>query len=259
MRTSVAVLAGLLIGNPLLADELLLKDGKTIEWRVLKDNGDTVEVQTADNKTITVKKQDIKEIRTVVPVAPLTGATFSGDTTKPADKPTNVLAMIDPKKHGIVGTWKALGGALMGGGLCDIPYIPTAYYDVEIVLERREGEDECTIGLIGAGKPFGVNLDWGKGSCSGLSAIDGRRVYENEAKVDGKFFTNRKPRTIICAVRADQIVVLADGKEFIHWKGDPQHLSHPNRPEKNQNLFFMSYQSTYVISKLVVTPRKAAE
>lgn len=255
------VLVALLVGFPAKADDLVLKDGKTIEWRILKDNGDTVDVQTADNKTITIKKQDIKEIRTSIPAAPLTGATFLGDTTKPADKPTNVLAMIDPKKHGTAGTWKVAAGALMGSGdaLCDIPYIPTAYYDVEITLERRDGEDECTIGLVGNGKPFGVNLDWGKGACSGLSAIDGRRVYENEAKVDGKFFTNRKPRTIVCAVRADQIVVLADGKEFIRWKGDPKHLSHPNRPEKNQNLFFLVHQSTYVISKLVVTPRKSTE
>ena len=262
MRTFAVGFFALILVGTAPADELILKDGKTIDWRILKDNGDTIEVQTVDNKTLIIAKKDVKEIRTTVPKTPLTGATFTGDITKASAAPVNVLASVDPKKHGTVGEWRFTSGALVctgGGGLCDLPYIPAGSYDVEITIERRDGDDECHIGLVAAGKPFSVHIDWGKGSCSGLSAIDGKRVYENETKVDGKQLTNRKPRTFICAVRPDRIVVLVDGKELINWKGDPQKLSLPSRPEKSQNLFFSVHQSAYAVTKFVVTPRKSSE
>jgi hypothetical protein len=238
------------------ADTLVLKDGTSIDWRVLKDSGDSLEVQTFDNRTLTVAKKDVKEIKVTVVKAPLTGATFTGDLTK-GGAPLNVLQAIDPKKHASGGDARISGGVLVcsGSGILEVPHVPPNSYDVEMVIERKEGEEECHIGLVASGKPFSIQIDWSKGTCTGLSGVDGKRVYENETRTNGKLLMLRKPRTILCAVREDVIVVLIDGKEFIRWKGDPKRLSLSSRPEKDQNLFFSWNSATFWVSKYVVTPR----
>lgn len=252
---SLAVI--LIVPTTLLADEVILRDGRSIEWRMLKDLGESLEVQTTDNRIVTIQKKDVREIRSTAPKSPLTGATFTGDLTK-GGAPVNALALVDPKKNLAGGECRIAGGAVVcaGTGLLEIPHIPVGVYDVELTIERRDGEDECHIGLVAGGRPFSVQIDWGKGQCSGLSAIDGRRVYENDTRVNGRLLASRKPRTFICAVRTDRVVILCDGKELIHWKGDPKKLSLESRPEKFQNLFFSWNASSFAVSKYVVTPRK---
>jgi len=240
------------------ADEITLKDGKQISFRVIKDGGDSIEVQTVDNQTIKLKKDDVKEIKLVTPKGPLTGATFVGDDTKAADRPVNLLAAVDPKKNGITGEWRNSSGVLVGSGIgtIEIPYIPaTASYDVELSFERKDGDDEIVIGLVASGKPFSVTFDWGSGQCTGLTVIGGGRVYENETKVAGKQLPCRKPVTVKCAVREGRVVIMVDGKAIIDWKGDMKQLSHPGRT-KEQNLFFSVRNTTVALSRYVFTARQ---
>jgi hypothetical protein len=236
-------------------DQLVLRDGSTIEWRILKDAGDVLEVQTPDNRTLSIPKKDVKEVRVTAPKAPLTGATFTTDTTK-GGVPANVLSLIDPKKHA-GGDCRVAAGVLVcsGTGVLEIPHIPNAAYDVELTVERREGEDELHVGLIAGGRPFSVQIDWSKGQCTGLSSIDGKLVFENETRTNGRLLPLKRCRTILCAVREDCVVVLVDGKEFLHWKGDPKRLSLGTRPAKEQNLFLAWNASTFAVSKYTVTPR----
>jgi len=257
MRTLIVVGVLILIGTA-RADEVVLTNGKTIPFRILKDAGDQIEVQTVDNQTISIPKKDVKDIKLSIPKTPLTGATFSGDTSSPADKPVNLLAAIDPKKHGVSGEWKFAAGALnvVGTGFLETPYVPpSSIYDVEFVVERKGGDSEFNIGLVAEGKPFSITLDWGRGECSGISVVNGTRIYENETRINGKQLTAKKPRQIIVAVRVDRIVVLLDGKEFINWVGSPKALSAVGRT-KEQNLYLASHESAYSITKYVVTPRK---
>lgn len=237
------------------ADQLILRDGSTVEWRILKDAGDTLEVQTSDNRTLTIPKKDVKEVRISAPKSPLTGATFTTDTTK-GGIPANVLALIDPKKHA-GGDCRMAAGVLVcsGTGVLEIPHIPGPAYDVELTVERREGEEEFHIGLVAGGHPFSVQVDWSKGQCTGLSSIDGKLVFENETRTNGRLLVPKKSRTIVCAVREDCVVMIVDGKEFFHWKGDLKRLSLSTRPAKEQNLFVTWNTSTFAISKYVVTPR----
>jgi len=245
----------LLLSGIAIGDELILKEGgKVVEFRVLKDTGDSIEVQTLDAKILTIAKKDIKEVRLITPTAPLTGATFTGDSTK-GGKPANLLALIKPKEQGS-GEWKFVAGALTGkNGTLEVPHIPTGSYDVELTVERREGTSDFMVGLVALGKPFCVMFDCGNGSYSGLSAVDGRRVTENETRVNGKVFAPRKVVKIACAVRQDCVVVLLDGKEFLNWKGDPKRLSRHDRPEKSQNLFICVPESTFSITQYMVTSR----
>lgn len=259
MKSLNIFLFSLMLSVPAAADELTLKDGKQIQFRVIKDGGgDSLEVQTADNQNLKIKKDDVKDVKFITPKAPLTGASFSGDETKACDRPVNLLASIDPKKNGVTGEWRASGGALVGSGigLLEIPYTPAAgAYDLDIVLERKDGDDEIVIGLVASGKPFSVTFDWGPGQCSGLTCVGGGRVYENETKVAGKQIPVRRPMIIKCAVREGRVVIMVDGKSAIDWKGDMKQLSHPGRT-KEQNLFFSVRNSTVVVSKYVFTSRQ---
>ena len=256
LLATLAILATMSLG---WADELVLKDGKQIQFRVIKDGGgDSLEVQTVDNQNLKLKKDEVKEVKFITPKAPLTGASFSGDDTKAADRPANLLQGIDPKKNGITGEWRTSGGAVVGSGigLLEIPYTPTSgAYDVEIALERKDGDDEIVIGLVASGKPFSVTFDWGSGQCTGLTCVNGGRVYENETKVAGKQIPARRPTLIKCAVREGRVVILVDGKTLIDWKGEMKQLSHPGRA-KEQNLFLGIRNSTVVISKYIFTPRQ---
>lgn len=257
MKT-MTLLALLGICSSLLADELTMKDGKQIQFRVIKDSGDSIEVQTVDNQNIKIKKDDVKEVKFITPKGPLTGATFVGDDTKAADRPVNLLAAVDPKKNGITGEWRSSSSAVVGSGigLLEIPYIPaTSSYDVEILLERKDGDDEIIIGLVSAGKPFSVTFDWGKGDATGLTCIAGGRVYENDSKVSGKQLPARRAFTIKCAVREGRVVIMVDGKTIIDWKGDMKQLSHPGRT-KEQNLFFGIRNTTVALSRYVFTARQ---
>lgn len=259
MKTFSALLGLAAMCVSIAADEIILKDGKQIQFRVIKDGGgDSIEVQTVDNQNLKIKKDDVKDVKFVTPKAPLTGATFSGDETKAINKPTNLLALVDPKKDGVTGEWRVSSAALIGSGvgLLELPYVPaTASYDVEISLERKDGDDEIVIGLVSGGKPFSITFDWGKGDATGLTCIGGGRVYENDSKVSGKQLPVKKPLTVKCAVREERIVVMIDGKTIIDWKGDIKKLSHPGRV-KEQNLFFGIRNTTVVLTKYIFTARQ---
>ena len=55
-------LALLLIALPIGADELVLKDGKRVEWTSLKDLGESFEVESKGGVKLEVKKSDVARI-----------------------------------------------------------------------------------------------------------------------------------------------------------------------------------------------------
>lgn len=258
MKVFMAPILVLAFFSGLCADEVILTNGKTIQFRVLKDAGDSIEIQTADNQNIKVKKDDIRDVKFITPKGPLTGATFVGDETKAAEKPVNLLAGLDLKKNGLTGEWRWSGGSLVGSGIghLEIPYIPaTSNYDIEIALERKDGDDEIVVGLVSSGRPFSITFDWGHGQCTGFTSLSGAPVFGNESKVVGKQLPAKKAVTVKCAVREGRVVVMVDSKPIIDWRGDAKQLSHPGRT-KEQNLFVVIRNTTVTISKYVFTARQ---
>lgn len=244
------------------ADELILKDGRKITFRVLRDGGDSVEVQTDDNQNLTFKKDEVKDIKLIQTKAPLTGATFSGDEATKSFAPINILELANVKKDALSGQWKTQGGTLVGVGYpaahLELQYIPTTEYDIELLAEKTEGEGELLVGLAAEGKRFSADFD-GPGAATGIRCIDGKYAYENESGVQMKVFGEKKPRKIVCAVRKDRVVILVDGKEVVNWKADYKRVSigpSAGAADKKMNLFLAVCNGGFKISKFVLIPKK---
>jgi hypothetical protein len=176
----------------------------------------------------------------------------------------DLLTKIDLPKDAIAGNWKFVGGALVGvtegaHARLQINYTPPEEYDLTVVAERRDGSEDLEIGLIGGGRQFVVAFDVAKSTWSGPAWIDGKTVNENGIGVQGKFFDQKKPRTIVCMVRKDSLTIRADGKDFITWKADWSRVSirpEVSVPSKSALSLIICTTSTYAISKMVLTPPK---
>jgi hypothetical protein len=58
---SIAITAMLLSGVA-LGDELVLKDGKTVPYTVMRDLGDSCEIETPDGVKLEIKKDQISKV-----------------------------------------------------------------------------------------------------------------------------------------------------------------------------------------------------
>jgi hypothetical protein len=252
--------------SPLLADELKLKTGKTIEWTDLHDGGDVYEVTTPQGTKVTVKKDEVDSL--VPRKAPeiLTGAAITFDKKKKLET-VDVLATVDIKKDIVSGPWKMNGRALSGGpgsaesvskfqfsGFTSIP----EEYDLTVVVEKKETTNGIFFGLIGGGHQFLVGFDYQKCSMSGIVTKMESNIKEGRA-VPGRFFSAKSPRTLKFMVRKEALVVQVDGKDFIAWKADWSLVDVGDMwavPSRNSFLLAIHDSSNYIISSMVLTAPK---
>lgn len=243
-------------------DELKLKDGKTLEWAALRDQGEYYELETPAGTKVMVKKSDVDRVVTTAPQAALTGATFAFDR-KAKLVTVDLLQKIDPKKDGVVGAWSLKGPALTGvapshlqpmgadHGKIQFPGTPPEEYDLTATFERKEGAEDIAFGLIGGGKQVVFAFDaWG--TWSGLFDVDGKGCDKSGLGVQGKVLENGKPRTVVFMVRKDALVVKLDGKDHWVWKAEWDKVSaNPYHAIAAKNLLWIAiYKSTYSISML---------
>jgi hypothetical protein len=223
------------------ADEIVLKDGKTILWRSLVDQGQDYEVTQPDGKKLTVRKAEIERVTVDPSEAPLAGATFTKIAGKV--KTVNALAQIDGKRDLIAPPHCKLepsGTSL----ICDLRNDAPTWvgvgvrtpleYDFTMVLERADGVSNFYVSLVGGGgTPFLVMLDddgkcglWGQKMTTGAALPRGEKV------------------TLEILVRKDSISVRANEKEIAVWRGKWTELALPptHVPAKGKGLPFVGSQ-----------------
>jgi hypothetical protein len=235
--TIFAVLAA---ATTIHADELVLKDGKTVAWTALRDLGDSYEVETPEGVKLEIKKDQVTKFvpKTIARVQKdkaaevLTGATFTWDKGRKLQQ-FDLLASIDLKKDAPTGAWKKAGSAITGtcketfgmaerGGWARVEtsYIPPEEYDITVVLERVDGEDGFVITLVGLGK-HQVNFAFDFHGWSGPWTIDGKNPEGGGLGVKERPF--QKPgvkKTAVFMVRQFGFAVKLDGQDFFAWRGD---------------------------------------
>jgi len=177
----------------------------------------------------------------------------------------DLLSKVDLGRDVISGSWKMTGGSLVGTAdsahaKLQLNYVPPDEYDLTVVAERRDGAEDLEFGLVGGGKQFVVAFDVANSTWSGPAWIDGKTVHENGVGLKGKFFDQKKPRTIVCMVRKDSLTIRADGKDFITWKADWGRVSLQSPavavPKKDCLWLVVCNPTTYAISRITVTPIK---
>jgi serine/threonine protein kinase len=171
----------------------------------------------------------------------------------------DLLALIDPTKDSTVGNWKVtskvLVSPLVQNSMLQVPYVPPEEYDLDAVVELKDGGDGFGIGLAqGNSQVMMVIGSWGQ-TANGLRLIDDQYEKDNETATKGPIFTRGRPTRIHCAVRRENIEVSAEGKKLVSWKPDFSRVTLGiwSVPRKDV-LFLCSINNTYEISRLVLTP-----
>lgn len=255
-RAAILVLVACL---PVSADVLVLKDGKTVEWRSLTAVNDSYEVVTAKGEKLTIKKSDIDRI--VIDeekAAALTGATFTFDKKKSAT--IDLIPKVILKGEDTIGNWKFTGGVLTAGASgqerprTPLDFTPPEEYDLSLTLEAKDQVSQIAIGLVAGGNQAAYHFDAFGGTQSCLALIGGG----NGEVVPGRVFLPNKPRTVKFMVRKEALIVQVDGKDFWTWKAEWKRVSlHPSvavRPK--DKLFLVICDGTWKISAMSLTQPK---
>lgn len=225
--------------NLAFGEAVILKSGKKIEWKAIRDKGDSYEVETLDGSVQVVLKKDVErfEIFDVKPVLLGASMSFSGKV-----KTAELLGAINAKRDTLFGVVRGGGQGLSVASEIDaptivrVPYKLPDEYDVNLVVERKSEIGNFYVGLYSAGHQFMVEFDCDRGSYSQICGSAGRR---------GVAFEKGRPYHILIQVRREAVVVTVDKKEFMVFKGSPASLNSPHQLPNGEVGFFVGTQRIY--------------
>ena len=171
----------------------------------------------------------------------------------------NLLEAIDPSRDRVLGIWSKQNGTLISPparpARLTIPYNPPASYELTAVVERIQGKEAISFGLVVGGRDVFAIIDGYGGGVSGLSRLDGKTGNANESTHHGSLIANGR-NVIVCTVGPRSVKVVCNGKTAIDWQGDPNRLSLDRRWRTGpaHRLRLNSWGSRYRISKLELKP-----
>lgn len=250
------------------ADELVLKDGRKVEFKSLEDTGDTYTVTTPEGARVVVKRSEVEGFAKTEPAVVLTGASVTFDRKTKTDS-VDLLKKVEPDKDTISGVWKFVAGALVGSSgtsgdptaRVQVRYVPSAEeYNLTIVLERIDGGDNVGICFPTPGGGLAMwHFDVDMGAYQGLLAPEGHDGHRKLSAVPGKTLQAGKARTIVFMVRRAALVVQIDGKDVSTYRADWSKISPlPQCLPTERNAFSVyALKSGVRISKMAVTTAQA--
>jgi hypothetical protein len=218
------------ISLPCFADDVLLKDGRRVEFKTLEDAGATYTITTPEGVRIVVKRTEVEGFAKTEPATPLTGASVSFDKKSKTDN-VDLLKKVEDRDF-LAGVWKfAPDGSLQStmaatgteNAFCQIRYTPTSdEYDLTLVIERTDGEDNVGVAFpVPGGHQCQFFFDVEKGKYSAILTPGGPEGHlKASTPVPGRQFVQKKPRTVIFMVRKTGLVVKLDGKDVTTFRTD---------------------------------------
>lgn len=174
-------------------------------------------------------------------------------------EPIDLFQHFDVRIDSVAGEWElsaeGLHTPLMENARLQIPWRPPDDYELRVVAARKSPGGALFVGLVVAGRQTALALD-GWGGVSGMQVLDGNPAPWNETALKRPWFTDDKPRTIVCTVHRDGVRATCDGETVVDWHGDPQRLGREERMEvpDELGLFLSDWNGSFVISKLELTP-----
>jgi len=177
--------------------------------------------------------------------------------------PVNLLRLIDPTKDTVSGQWRLENGALLSSAgnahRLMIPYQPPEEYDVTMVVSRRTGTDNISMGLVFGGAQFNLSIDAhsGQGGVSLIELIEGvTTVQSNPAMARGLFVTGSEPHAIVYSVRKDRISAAVNGRTVLSWEPAGRRLLPPTiwKLPDNRAMSVGVWGVEISVSRLILTP-----
>jgi hypothetical protein len=255
MKHMLAALILMSVCGTTFADSLILKSGKKVEWKALRDKGNQYEVELLDGSIQVVLKKDVErvELFDVQPVLMGASISFSGKT-----KTVDLLGAFNQKRDVVFGVVKGVGSSLQVRSEIDAPTIAKLplklpeEYDVTIILERKSDIGNFYVGLTSGDRSFMVDFDTDRGSSSQILGSTTRR---------GAAFEKGRSHVLLIQVRREALLVTLDKKEFLSHKGAVASLSSGHQLPNNEISAFIGTQRIYgnaehasfVVSRLSVT------
>jgi hypothetical protein len=179
-------------------------------------------------------------------------------SSSPTQERIDLLKFIHVDTDSVSGKWSFQGGTLISPtdqhARLQIAYQPPEEYDLNVLVERKQGNDSFVIGLIVGGRQCAVELDgWPRdGFRSGLENIDGKEAFNNETTHQGRVLSSGKLIPIQCSVRKTGVTVTVDGWTVVSYSGDATRLSmRKNWAVPNPRALLVgSYGCVYHITRL---------
>lgn len=140
-------------------------------------------------------------------------------------KAVNLLALIDPLKDSISGTWTAQdGGIAVARGMyarTEIPYSPPQEYDLRVSFTRVDGNDNVTQILSRGGKAFAWTMGGANNTVFGFETVGGVSAAANPTTVKKPAcLENGKKYTSLVQVREGGVKAYMNGQLITEWKTD---------------------------------------
>jgi serine/threonine protein kinase len=195
---------------------------------------------------------------------PIEGPKDAAKGAEATSKVVDLLAMIDPKKHAIQGTWIKHEGKLFSPSgpqvRVQVPYRPPEAYRLEISAERTgQPGGVLSLGILVGKRQVSILLDGigtdGEGLKSGLHCVDGNGYRSNETTHSGMLLRNGMPSKIVITVQKNGIAMTCDGVPIFAWMGDPQRLSLVDVLNvRDKEALIVASDTSFVISEFLLTP-----
>lgn len=262
-KTFLMCVALFSFGASLLADTLILKDGRKLEWTSMTDNGDELELQLDNGTKLSVKKTEVDRVIFGKPQEVLTGANFVFDKKRKLEI-FDILSKVDPVKT-LNGSATLQRGALtISAGAAARAKLPTTFtppteYDLTVVVERQGPVGEFTVGIVVGGKQVPISFDAYKNSVSGVMWYEKIGLIDNPDAYRKPVF-GKGPRTFTFMVRSEGLIVRVDNEDVVAIAAQNFHrfTDHPHMgvPDKTVILFSCLEGTFKVTRALLSTPKQ---
>lgn len=167
----------------------------------------------------------------------------------------DLLALVDPKKDALSGSWSMDGPALLSPTVCaqaslQIPYEPPLEYDLKMVVEKKDIHD-LHLGLPTGDVRVEVDVDnqstWGNMNF----AVGGTNVV----KYNACYTTVGKPANLVVSVRRTGVTVTVDGRAVLRYEGDVAQAQ-PDRAwtPRDSKAILVGTWAGWIFRKMVVVP-----
>ena len=241
-----------------------INDKTVVDWsgdfRLLEMSGDWA---LADARRLFLGSLTHFKFRDIKLGPPIKRAKLPDAPSMAVGKPVDLLALIDPQRDGLIGTWEREGKSIRT--LADVmrsklvvPLEPPTDYKLTLKVAREVGgasnDQALLINLPTAGEKATVAFDASGKTVSG-SSLDGPNINIPPLTWRGVAIDDGAAQELTCIVRGTGIKVLKGDQTILEWTGSPhRYFIESQYKTPGNKIGLVSWNSRFRIEKLELEP-----